>query len=157
MYKNNWRTLKRNIYVMTAPTKDTIRTVSKPVAFGPAQQSVELKNETKETRTIFIECLGGQCFSIAKEYQKLIMKPGVTIRIPIEFRVPQKAFAIAMRSTYRALVNVWVEEESKQSLRRLENVITLKAIAPRFVSVDSTHCLYGDKTSCHEETARSVS
>lgn len=125
---------------MVTASNDSVHVLSRPRAFGPTKQSFEIKNGSQKEVTVFLERLGSEHFRISDSYQKLTMKPGVSARVQVEFRPPDKGFVITLSATYKAVINVWALEQEKGANKELVDIVNVTATGPGFVSLDSLHC-----------------
>lgn len=137
---------------MKAASTAAVRILATPRPFGPATQSFEIKNPSREKVTVVVERLGSECFSIPDSHQKLALKPGASARVQVEIHVPTRGMVITLNATYEAVINVWALRQGKGAKRSLVGSHRVTGTGPGFVSLDSLHCF--DRTGSPERPRR---
>jgi hypothetical protein len=134
---------------MVSASINSVHALSRSKTFGPTKQSFEIKNGSKEEVTIYLEKLGSEYFRLPDSYQKLTVKPGASVRVQVEFHLPEKGMAITLSATYKAAIRVWVLKQGKGAKKGLVDIFDVRGTGPGFVSLDSLHCF--DPTDSPEQ------
>ena len=141
---------------MVSASINSVRVLSRPRTFGPTTQSVEIKNGSKKSVTVYLEKLGSEHFRIPDSYQQLAVKPGASARVQVEFHVPEKGMVITLSATYRAVIKVWVLKHGKGAEKELADIIDVVGTGPGFVSLDTLHCFDPAGSPGQHKTGRGV-
>jgi len=118
--------------------------VRAPGCFGPAKQSIEIRNTSKKQLTVLLENSGSKYFKLASGSEKQQLKPGASNSVQVEFKPPQKGYIYSLKANYKAVIKVW-GVHGKLKKKELLDLIYLTGTAPGRVPPDNVKCF--DETS----------
>lgn len=120
--------------------------VRAPGCFGPAKQSVEIRNTSKKRLRFQLENSGSKYFKLASGSEKLELKPGESNRVQVEFDPPEKGYVYSLKANYKTVIKVW-SVQGKVKKKELLDLIYLTGTAPGRVPPDNVKCFDGTTKS----------
>jgi len=141
---------------MASKEDSAIFEISSPDSFGPAKQSIEIKNTSKKNLTVQVENSGSEYFVIPYDSGKLRIKPGRSSRVQIKFKPPEKGFVYSLKANYRGVIKVWELKGTKTKQKELLDIIVLNGTAPGIVTYDKFKCFEGTGKSAKRKPKRKL-
>jgi len=107
----------------------------KKLILSPSASSVELKNESKKEVIVNLKLVGSKAFSIPKKTENVIIKPGLAVRVPVEFQIDRKkiGWPMALGAVKKAGIQVWSADPKKK--KELLGIISVSAEGPVLVPI----------------------
>lgn len=128
---------------------NAVRVLAKPKAFGPATQSFEITNGSKNEVTIHLERLGSEHFTIPAPHQTMTLMPGASARAKVEFNVAGKGMVMTLSALYKAVIQVWIVKQGKRATKELADLVSVTGTGPGFASIKDLHCF--DRTGSSDK------
>jgi hypothetical protein len=119
--------------------QSTISFSRKKLILSPNTSSVEIKNESKKELIVNLKLVGSKTFSIPKKTENVMIKPGLTVRVPVEFEIDRKmiGWPMALSAVKKAGIQVWSADPKKK--KELLGIISVSAVGP--VMVPMLRCM----------------
>lgn len=128
---------------------NAVRVLAKLDTFGPARQSFEITNGSKDELTVHLERLGSEHFRIPASSQKMTLKPGASARAHVEFDVAGTGMVMTLRAVYEAVIQVWAVKQGKKATKELVDLVRVTGTGPGFISTEDLHCF--DRTGSSDK------
>lgn len=128
---------------------NAVRVLAKPKAFGPATQSFEITNGSKDEVTVHLEKLGSEHFRIPASSQTITLKPGGSARGLVAFHVAGKGMVMTLNAVHKAVIQVWVSKRGKKATKELVDLVSVTGTGPAFTSMKDLDCF--DRTGSSDK------
>ncbi len=113
--------------------------------FASPSQSIEVTNPGDRVVEVQVHVRGNPHFKILKKSQKVSLKPGRGVRIPVTFEVPKGAgVPMTLSARPRATLQLWARGEGNDAKLRLIDFVHLEGGGPGLVPLKGLCCFQPD-------------